>query len=141
MQFTTLFLEKYADSRKIIRIKLWLQKWRGVCPRGQTHLVIFLQDSSYTIYCYSLISLSTYTHLYILVSSIWCFSSYIKYSQNPSFHSHWFPPFSSCWAKPSYLLTVFHKYCLSLTISQLYPQPILILSPHRDFQNGLSSSQ
>lgn len=70
MQFTTLFLEKYADSRKIIRIKLWLQKWRGVCPRGQTHLVIFLQDSSYTIYCYSLISLFPHTPTFIFLSPV-----------------------------------------------------------------------
>lgn len=108
------------------RPKLQLQKWRGVRPYGQNNLVIFLQNASYTIYHYFPIYLFPHTNLYTLVSSVWCFSSYIMYSHNPSFHSHQFPPSSSCWAKligsslQLFTNTVFLWQSLSLPHS-LYP--------------------
>lgn len=134
MPFITIFTEiRWQQSNDKMQASISKVEF---CPCGQHHLVIFLQDAAYPICCYFLIYLFPHTQLYILVSSVWCFPSYIKYSHNSSFCSDEFPHFSSWWAKTSFLLPIFHNYRLFLTISQLPPQPVLILSPHRDFQTA-----
>ena len=122
------------------RPKLQLQKQRGVCPHAQKHLIIFLQDASSTIYCYFLTYFFPHTHLHILASRVWCFSSYIKYWHNPSFHLHQLPP--SLLAEPNlvsssqlFTNTVFLWQSLSFPHSPYterfskYPFVITVISP------------